>query len=92
MGSIYQDMLDARAIKDVDSELKIVQGHLYKLPSGSVVKVTRYGKEDVREIGDGAGVADVVHCIYVMSTDPRARHVTLLRDWFQQHAARSFGA
>lgn len=92
MGSIYQDMLDARAIKDVDSELKIVQGHLYKLPSGSVVKVTGYGKEDVRTEGDRAGVADVVRCIYVMSADPRARHVTLLRDWFRQHAIRSFGA
>lgn len=65
---------------------KVILGGLYFLPSGSIVKATSLGHEDVNAVADQAGEREVVRCTYVKSLSPHDKTLTVLRLWFEANA------
>jgi hypothetical protein len=57
---------------------------LWKLPSGSIVKVTR----EMRELLDCGEYAPVhmIGAVYVACADSKAKQLEVRRDWFERFA------
>lgn len=57
---------------------------LWKLPSGSIVKVTR----ELRERLDSGEYAEIplIGAVYVTSADLTLKRLEVRRDWFDAHA------
>lgn len=57
---------------------------LWKLPSGSIVKVTR----ELRERLDSGEYAEIplIGAVYVSSADLSMKRLEVRRDWFDAHA------
>ncbi len=62
---------------------------MFKLPSGNLVRITGYGKEDRVRVADQGGQRDVVRCVYedkVENVRGSGSQLIVLQEWFDKYA------